>query len=65
MRISVPSDGWLGGMPMPRNDNVASVRIAMPKLSVAATMIGVSVLGRIWFAMMRRAGTPISFAACT
>ncbi|MGZ2476315.1 hypothetical protein ACVI1N_004670 [Sinorhizobium medicae] len=47
IRISVPRDGWLGGMPMPRNESVASVRIAMPKLRVAATMIGVSVLGRM------------------
>ncbi len=48
MRISVPSEGWVGGMPMPRNDSVASVRIARPKFSVAATSTGVSVLGRMW-----------------
>ncbi len=52
-------------MPMPRNESVASVRIAMPKLSVAATRIGVSVLGRMWRSMIRRAGTLRSRAACT
>ena len=25
MRISVPSEGWVGGMPTPRKDSVASV----------------------------------------
>ena len=64
-RISVPRDGWLGGMPMPRNDSVASVRMAMPKFSVAATRMGVMVLGRIWRNMIRRAGTLSSCAACT
>ena len=29
MRISVPSDGRVGGTPTPRNDSVASVRIAI------------------------------------
>ena len=28
MRISVPSDGWVGGTPTPRNDSVASVMMA-------------------------------------
>ena len=36
------------GMPTPRKDSVASDRMARPRLSVAATRTGVSVLGRMW-----------------
>src|SRR5580765_3227304 len=35
MRISVPSEGVVGGTPTPRKDRVASVMMAMPMLSVA------------------------------
>ena len=45
MRISVPSDGSVGGTPTPRNDSVASVRIAVAMLIVASTSTGPSTLG--------------------
>src|SRR5207253_1497803 len=45
MRISVPSDGRVGGTPMPRNDSVASVMIAVAILRVASTRTGPSTLG--------------------
>src|SRR5690606_15235277 len=65
MRISVPSDGSVGGMPTPRKLSVASIRIASPKFSVAATSTGVSVFGRMWRRMMRVGVTRISRAAWT
>src|SRR5437763_1740743 len=35
--IRVPRDGCVGGMPTPKNERVASVRMAIPKLIVAMT----------------------------
>ena len=40
MRISVPSDGAVGGTPTPRNDSVASVMIAVAMWMVAITSTG-------------------------
>ena len=48
MRISVPSDGWVGGTPTPRNDSVASVMMAMARLIVAITSTGPITLGSTW-----------------
>ena len=45
MRISVPSEGWVGGTPTPRNDSVASVMIAVARWIVAITSTGPSTLG--------------------
>src|ERR1700694_5033852 len=39
-RISVPSEGCVGGTPMPRNESVASVMIAVARLIVADTCTG-------------------------
>ena len=65
MRISVPSDGSVGGTPTPRNDSVASVRIAVAMLIVASTSTGPSTLGSRCRAMMPSGATPITRAACT
>ncbi len=48
MRISVPSDGEVGGTPTPRNDSVASVRMAAATWIVASTSTGPSTLGSTW-----------------
>src|SRR5258706_3187709 len=37
MRISVPSEGWVGGTPTPRSESVASVMIAVATWMVAMT----------------------------
>ncbi len=65
MRISVPSEGCVIGMPTPRKESVASDRMARPRLSVAATMTGVSVLGRICRRMIRDDATLMMRAAST
>ena len=65
MRISVPSEGCVIGMPTPRKESVASERMARPRLSVAETSTGVSVLGRMWRSMIRAAGTWMMRAART
>ena len=39
IRISVPSDGRVGGTPTPRNDSVASVRIAVAMLIVGGAAL--------------------------
>jgi hypothetical protein len=44
-RISVPSDGDVGGTPTPRNDSVASVMMAVATWMVASTSTGPSTLG--------------------
>ena len=56
MRISVPSEGWVGGTPTPRKDSVASVMIATPRWSVAITSTGPSTLGSTWREHDARAG---------
>ena len=65
MRTSVPSEGWLGGSPTPRNDKVASVMTASARLIVAITSTGPSTFGRTCANMMRGADTPMSRAAAT
>ena len=64
-RISVPSEGEVGGTPTPRNDSVASVRIAVATWIVASTSTGPSTLGSTWRRMMRSGDTPMTRAACT
>src|SRR5205809_79787 len=46
--IMLPQDGVGGWTPRPRNDRPASSMIALPIPSAAATMTGVSALGRMW-----------------
>lgn len=43
--ISMPSEGWVTGTPMPRNDSVASSAIACARSIVAITMSGGMQLG--------------------
>src|SRR5262249_57890820 len=45
VRTSVPSEGEGGGLPTPRKDSVASVRIAFPSPMVAMTTMGPITLG--------------------
>ena len=65
MRISVPSDGEVGGTPTPRKDKVASIRMAVATCKVASTITGPSTLGSTWRRMMRNGATPMTRAACT
>src|SRR5882724_1852895 len=65
IRTSDPSEGVVGGTPMPRKLNVASVRIASARLMVAITTIGPSTFGRICDSMMRSGPTPMTRAAST
>ena len=58
MRISVPSDGWVGGRPTPRNDSVASVEDRQAQASsVPITSTGPMTLGSTWLAMIRQRRT--------
>ncbi len=54
MRISVPSEGEVGGTPTPRKDSVASVMIAVATWIVASTSTGPITLGSTWRSMMRQ-----------
>ena len=63
--MSVPSDGWVGGTPTPRNDRVASVRIAIARLMVAMTSTGPITFGRTWWNMIEIGRRPMTRAACT
>jgi hypothetical protein len=65
IRIRVPSEGMVSGMPAPRNDNVASVMIASARLMVAITRIGPVVFGSTCRSMITGAGRPINCAAAT
>ena len=65
MRISVPSDGCVGGAPTPRNDSVASAMMASASEIVAITSTGESTLGRMWRSMIAPEPRPIRRAACT
>src|SRR5207237_5769570 len=62
-RISVPSEGWVGGSPTPRNDSVASVRTASARLIVAMTRTGPSTLGNRWPKTIRVGEMPMTRAA--
>ena len=42
-----PHDGYGSGTPIPRNDRVASTRMALPSWAVQSTMNGPTVLGRM------------------
>src|SRR3984893_8717748 len=60
-----PHDGYGSGMPRPRNDNEASVRMVEPSCAVASTIKGASVLGSTWRSAIRISLMPIDFAAST
>ena len=65
MRISVPSDGWVGGTPTPRKDKVASAMMASARPIVAITSTGPITFGRIWRRRMLAGWRPITRAAWT
>ena len=60
-------DHWAetGGKPSPKNESALSVITALAIPSVAETMIGDRIEGRICREMIRRAGVPIERAAST
>src|SRR5215213_6831305 len=60
-----PQDGYGSGMPRPRNDSEASVRMVEPSCAVASTISGASVLGSTWRNAMRVSLMPIDLAAST
>src|SRR6478672_8959273 len=60
-----PQSGAGGWMPTPRNDNVATVKIAYPTRTVSSTTIGPRMLGRISRTMMNGPLSPRSRAAVT
>ena len=60
-----PHDGYGSGTPRPRNDSVASTRMALPSCAVQSTMKGPIVLGSTWRKAMRRWRSPSARAAST
>src|SRR6185437_2920936 len=60
-----PQEGCGSGMPRPRKESDASVRMAEPSWAVASTMSGASVLGRTWRSAMRSSLMPTARAAST
>src|ERR1700694_1113072 len=60
-----PRDGYGSGMPRPRNDSEASVRMVEPSWAVASTISGASVWGRMCRSAIRVSLMPIDLAAST
>src|SRR5947209_11749174 len=60
-----PQEGYGSGMPRPRTEGEASVRIAAPSCAVASTITGASVFGKTWRTAMRNSLMPIARAAST
>src|ERR1019366_5892081 len=60
-----PHDGYGSGMPRPRNDSEASVRMVEPSWAVASTISGARVLGRTCRRAIRISLMPIDLAAST
>src|SRR5205814_9744984 len=60
-----PHDGVGGWVPTPREESVASIRIALPSQIEAMTRIGAVTLGRMWLMMMRGWRHPMACAAST
>jgi hypothetical protein len=60
-----PQAGAGGGTPKPRKLSAASARMALPRPSVAMTMIGATTLGRMWRSTTRRCPAPSARAAST
>src|SRR5438128_1484007 len=61
----LPQVGLSGGMPTPRKERIASMRIADAAIYVAWTINGGTVLGRMWRAMSGKVGVPTDIAAST
>src|SRR5256886_33250 len=64
-RISVPSEGRVGGRPTPRKESVASVMMAVAIWMVAITSTGPMTFGSTCTSMMASGRLPITRAACT
>src|SRR5439155_18660329 len=60
-----PHDGVGGWVPTPRNESVASIRIALPSQIEAMTRIGAVTLGRMWVMMIRGWRHLLAYAAST
>ena len=63
----IPCDqvGISGGMPMPRNERMASIRIAAAQMNVPWTIRGATVFGRTWRKMSSGVGVPTVIALST
>src|SRR5882672_3950144 len=64
-RISVPSEGRVGGRPTPRKESVASVMMAVAIWMVPITSTGPITFGSTCSSMMASGRLPITRAACT
>src|SRR6185312_5801284 len=60
-----PQDGYGSGMPRPRNDSAASVRMVEPSCAVMSTISGASVFGSTWRTAIRVSLMPMDLAAST
>ncbi len=63
--MMLPQVGVSGGIPTPRNDRIASTRIAEATMYVACTISGGSVFGRMWRITSGSVGVPTEIAAST
>ena len=61
----LPQVGISGGVPAPRNDSAASIRIAEAQMYVACTISGAIVFGRMWRSRIFQVGVPPAIAAST
>ena len=61
----LPQVGVSGGMPTPRNERIASIRMAEAQANVAWTMSGASVLGTTWRRSSAGVRAPSATAAST
>ena len=60
-----PQSGDGGWIPTPRNDSVATVKIAYPKRTVSSTTVGPRTFGKISRDRMNGPDSPRSLAAVT
>ncbi len=63
--MMLPQVGVSGGMPMPRKDRIASIRMAEPQMKVPCTISGAMVLGSTWRTSSVGVGVPTVMAAST
>ena len=63
--MMLPHVGMSGGSPTPRNDRIASTRIAEAQMNVPCTSSGAIVFGRMWANMIFGVEVPSATAAST
>ena len=63
--MSVPRDGCVSGIPIPRKLSVASVMMAVARLMVAITSTGAITLGRMCSKTIAKLLRPVIRAAAT